>query len=337
MTHQSGIPVTQELRDAFAAVRNDPNTRALKCEIKNEKIVPSEKLSKSSDHKADFKNLQNIVVLKQPCYIAYKLDDDEGYIFVNFAPDNSSIKDRMLYASTRDTCKKGLGYSYFTGDFHTTEPNELTWENYEEHKQGKYVDAPLTLAEQEIRQEKFAEIAKGTVTEYVHSVKFPVSKDAFSKLQELSQGSAAFNSVLLTVDTDKETIELLGAKQTDINSLPSILPVDQPCFVIFRYSHQWNSKQFDSNVFVYSCPMKAKIKSKMLHSTVKAPAIEGVGLAGVKIEKKVEVTDSEDLDAELLNSVLHPEKREVVKKATFSRPTRPGRGPRKITRRTNRK
>ena len=70
----------------------------------------------------------------------------------------------------------------------------------------------------------------------------------------------------------------------------------------------------------------------MLHSTVKSAAIEAASAQGVTVEKKIEVTESGELNENDLLAEIHPPTREVNVKSTFDRPSRPGRGRARVTR-----
>src|SRR3989338_38704 len=270
MTHSSGIPIAEELREAFAQARADEGTRAIKVEIVDEKMVPVTRIAKSKDNSSDFGGLAKQVAERDPCYLLFKLDESGGidgnqqqWIFVAYAPDNSHIKARMLYASSRDTCKKSLGYSYFAHDYHCTFPDELSWSAFNSHQQGKYVDAPLTASEVEYASEKSAPIAVGTKSEGVHSVQFPLSAAASEKLSQLKNGS--LTTVFLHVDPTKESIELLRTGTHDIASLSNDIPELQPCYIVFRYAHSFQGSSLSPIVFIYSCPENGGIKLKILH------------------------------------------------------------------------
>ena len=48
-----------------------------------------------------------------------------------FVPDDAKVKDKMLYASTRDSLKRDLGYSFFAADMHVTERSELSFDAFD--------------------------------------------------------------------------------------------------------------------------------------------------------------------------------------------------------------
>jgi len=168
----------------------------------------------------------------------------------------------------------------------------------------------------------------GTTREYVHSVQFQMSKDAIEKLQSL--GSGAVSLVQLKVNPTNETIELATAKKVDLEGLKACIPTDEPRFSIFRYHHDFDGETFDSVVFIYSCTNNSPVKLKMLYSTVKAVANGTCEQIGLKIDKKIEISEPEELTDELLETTLHPPSEN--KAQTFNRPSRPGRGRARLVR-----
>ncbi len=49
-----------------------------------------------------------------------------------FVPDDAKVREKMLYASTRDSLKRDLGYSFFAADMHVTERSELSFEAFDQ-------------------------------------------------------------------------------------------------------------------------------------------------------------------------------------------------------------
>jgi len=117
-------------------------------------------------------------------------------------------------------------------------------------------------------------------------------------------------------------------------ALPKKISADQPRFHFFAYSHDFEGSQTVSIVFVYSCPdgskgtKSAPVKMRMLYSSSKANVGEILSSVGGKIDGKLEVNTSEDITEEVVLNLLHPPKEE--KKSSFSKPTRAGKGARKL-------
>ena len=123
----------------------------------------------------------------------------------------------------------------------------------------------------------------------------------------------------------------------EINDLKQAIPSDSPSFTLFRWKHSFDGTAQDSYVFIYCCPMAAKVKLKMLYSTVNKAAIGAIEQAGVKIAKKVEIESPSELSEEDLMTELHPMPRasssqKLTGPNKFSKPMRPGKGRPRMTR-----
>mmetsp|Transcript_7847 Transcript_7847/g.9733 ORF Transcript_7847/g.9733 Transcript_7847/m.9733 type:complete len:337 (-) Transcript_7847:36-1046(-) len=335
MSHASGIPVAKSLDVSFGEAREAGNVRFIKVQIVNDEMVQTAAVNVQGNAEEDFPKLQDHLQRDMPCYLLYRLDskNDHGYewLLISFVPDGSPVKSRMLYASSHALLKRELGLTYFSDEIHGSEASDITWELYQQHDRKKGVsDAPLTQSEVSRNAAATMEIDMGHTREYVHSVLFPMSMDAVSALKNLANN----NVVQLHVDSEKETIELLSAFSAgSVQAVADKLPTDNPCFVFFEYEHEHQGETVRPIVFIYSCPQSAKVKAKMLHSTVKSAAIEAAGGQGVKVEKKIEVSEQSDLNESDLLLELHPPTREVEVKGNFNRPSRPGRGRPRMTRR----
>jgi len=334
MTHQSGISVSKELDQSFGDARTQGKSRWVKAQIVNESVVPVKTHPLGSNISSDFATLKSELLPKTPCYILFRLDSQSNnayqWLLLAYVPDGSTVRERMLYASTRDTLKRQLGLSYFAEDIHGSTPEEFTYEAYLDNQKKKILsDVPMTSSELQTRSERTAEVDLGHTREYVHSVKFPMSAAALDILKALPYGSVGL--VQLKVDPTKETIELADSKKSvEIDDLPSLIPNSEPRFFLYTFSHTHESQKFDSLVFIYSCPEKSPVKLKMLYSTVKAVAIGTSESLGLTISKKVEITEANEITEDLLIELLHPPSED--KKQTFNKPSRPGKGKPRVVR-----
>jgi len=279
------------------------------------------------EFRTDFESATALFEHKTPSYIIFRLDSQNatGYewLLLSWVPDGSSVKDRMLYASTRDSLKKQLGKSYFvTNDMFGSEPDEFTWDAYQDMLQKPFAPPPFTGSELHAMNELTSAVDPGHTREYVHSVRFPLSRDALSALQSFS---ASKNFVQLLVDPSQETIELVSAKKISVAELARQLDGSEPRFSFFKYTHTFKGEAMDSNVFIYSNPDNSPVKLRMLYSTVKSVVSAAAEDAGIIVERngKIEVDNPAEVTAEYLNSALHPVKEQ---KKGFARPMRPGKG-----------
>jgi len=339
MSHGSGIPIAPELDHAFGSARTDNNVRFLQVRILNETLVDVAKHPLSNSIEDDWKALHKYIERNVASYFIFRLDSKNinGYewVLISYVPDGSPVKERMLYASTRALLKRQLGLSYFSDEFHSSSPDDLSYELFVQHDKKKGTgNSPLTEAEIASHAELTSEIDHGHTREYVHSVRFPFSSSAIEALQSL-QSSSVFNVVHLAVDDAKETVELVNtSNHSSINAFHNYLNDHQssPSFFFFRFDHQFNDQSFSPILFIFYCPENSKVKLKMLYSTVKSTAIDAAKSYNVNVEKKLEISEASDLNESELMTELHPQSREVQVKTGFSRPARPGKGPSRVTR-----
>jgi len=329
MAHQSGIPVSKTLDESFGHARSSGNVRLLQIEIQDDTLVETKQVPVSHNFEQDFRKVVDLLEGKNPCYVVVRLDTKNihgfEWMLCSYVPDGSPVKQRMLYASTREVLKRQLGTNFFSDDMHGSSTEDFTWEAYLSHAT-RTIDAPLTEAEKVASLESNMEIDHGHTREYVHSVKFPVSRDAIDALSKIG---GKYNLVQLGVDATKETVELLSAQESSVEKLANIIPNDSPTYNFFRFDHEFGGIDQSSIVFIYSCPDSANVKLKMLYSTVKAPDTQAAESAGVVIAKKLEITESNEVSRELLFDELHPTVDKGVKK--FIRPLRAGRGRPRMT------
>lgn len=332
MTHSTRIPVTEELEQAFGSARVERSLRLLKVEIENETLVLRGTRASRGSAASDWNGMGDMFEPKKPCFVLFRLDssgsDGAEWVLVSYVPDGSPVRDRMLYASTRDTLKRQLGYNSFTDEMHGSSPDDLSWDLFQQHDRKNFSNAPLTEAEIQVAAECRAEIDYGHTREYVHSVAFPISDAASNALRSIAAG--ANNLVILRVDSQKETLELRSESKESAANVSRQIPSDEPSFTLFRYTHDFKGEQQSPTFFIYSCPDGASVRSRMLYSTVKATACDAASHLGVQITKKIEVSDPSEITENSLHEEIHPP--EVEQKQGFQRPSRPGRGRARVTR-----
>jgi Cofilin/tropomyosin-type actin-binding protein len=252
--------VAKELDSAFSSARQNGDVRFLKIQIVDDTLVCTAQHKQSASMEGDYRAMAGHVQAQQPCYFIFRLADAEAgslaaastssqqkqrWLFVSYVPDDSPVKAKMLFGSTRETCKKQLGFSFFKDEMQTSELGELTWAAYESHTSSKCSAAPLTAAEVQSHHENVAIVHHGHTKQYVHSVKFPMSAAAKGAVQKFKSGS--LNLAQFEVDPVQESIELVAAKTTSSSSLSGIISDETPRYSIYRYAHSHAGKSVKSN------------------------------------------------------------------------------------------
>uniref|UniRef100_A0A3Q3IHB6 Twinfilin n=1 Tax=Monopterus albus TaxID=43700 RepID=A0A3Q3IHB6_MONAL len=249
---------------------------------------------------------------REPCYILYRLDSQnaQGYewIFISWSPDQSPVKQKMLYAATRATVKKEFGGGHLKYEMFGTTEEDICLLGYQCHVSSCSGPAPLTLAEQELQRIKITEV-RGQPA---------VTKRA---LQQLAQ--KRLNYIQLRLDVEKEIIELANCSPTETRDLPRRVPKDTPRYHFFLYKHCHEGDYLESVVFIYSMPgYSCSIKERMLYSSCKSQLLEEVEKDyHLEVAKKLEIDNGDELTEEFLYDEVHP--KQYAHKQAFAKPRGP--------------
>jgi twinfilin-like protein len=140
----SGLTANLNIAESVtAAFTSQPSPRAIYCVIEGETITL--RADKSAIEKGtsstpdDFANVAKSLQPNDPIFVIFNLkekapgkSDDSKWVLIVFVPDLSKVRDKMLYSSSRETLKKGLGISLFaSSDFYANELGDITWASYE--------------------------------------------------------------------------------------------------------------------------------------------------------------------------------------------------------------
>ncbi|XP_056886715.1 twinfilin-2 isoform X2 [Takifugu flavidus] len=271
---------------------------------------------------------------QEPCYVLYRLDSHnaQGYewIFISWSPDQSPVKQKMLYAATRATVKKEFGGGHVKYDIFGTAKEEICLLGYQHHVSSCSGPAPLTLAEQELQRIKITEVRGVRVKteisvdskhQTLQGLAFPLRESAKRALQQLAH--KRINYIQLRLDVEKETIELVHSNPTETCDLPRSVPKDTPRYHLFLYKHSHEGDYLESVVFIYSMPgYGCNVKERMLYSSCKSRLLEEVERDyHLEIAKKLEIEDGDELTEQFLYDEVHP--KQHAHKQAFAKPRGP--------------
>lgn len=314
--NQSGIKVSDSLVGKISTITD--SLRALKISIIDEVLQSNDEQASSGSFEQDFDLLTELVREDEAAYILVRRDDGT-FVFVSYVGDGAKVKDKMVYASTRNTLSRELGSKLSSSYFATTK-GELTYSAFSKQQRSDTADKPLSTKEKELRDVKDAEgeTVHNTQTKSAivsSGVSFPISEAAQEALNVL-QTTSVSRVVSLSIDTKTEVIELEASKELDLDDLASVVPDDSPRYTFFSWVHQVEHAGVTTQCFIYTCPSIANVRERMLYSSNRQSIITSSGLT---IDHKYE---AEELDLADLKTRLVPPKE--TKSAGFSRPKRPG-------------
>uniref|UniRef100_A0A8D1C3J3 Twinfilin-1 n=1 Tax=Sus scrofa TaxID=9823 RepID=A0A8D1C3J3_PIG len=308
MSHQTGIQASEDVKDIFARARNG-KYRLLKISIENEKLVIGSCRQPSDSWDKDYDSfVLPMLEDKQPCYILFRLDSQnaQGYewIFIAWSPDHSH--------------------------------EDVSLHGYKKYLLSQSSPAPLTAAEEELRQIKINEVQTDVSVDTKHQtlqgVAFPISREAIQALEKLN--NRQLNYVQLEIDIKNEVIILANTVNTELKDLPKRIPKDSARYHFFLYKHSHEGDYLESIVFIYSMPgYTCSIRERMLYSSCKSPLLEIVERQlQMDVIRKIEIDNGDELTADFLYEEVHP--KQHAHKQSFAKPKGPSgkRGIRRLIR-----
>ncbi|VDM10681.1 unnamed protein product [Wuchereria bancrofti] len=327
MACQSGIRASDKLLRFFNECKSG-KIRLAKIVVKNEELCVNFQGKGTTDWRADFKrHLPDCIDAFEPCYILFRIDEPYGWILMSFADDRAPVREKMVFAAT-----------WATYEYHVTDKKEMTLEAFEKWLSSKEDPGPMSELEkefynahQELKVTAPSVVAAQTVRDKLQCVFFPVDQDAKEELRKLANHTV--NYVQLAVDTLNEAVKLECSK-TSISpeQLNEVIPRDKPRYHFYRFSHKYNSQDYDSLFFIYSMPSSGcTIKERMLYSSCKQPFLQAaLSAANLSPDKKIEIDSKELLSLDILIEYTHPAPQ--MKEKSFAKPPGPSqRGARRVT------
>ncbi|XP_053572711.1 twinfilin-1 [Bombina bombina] len=340
MSHQTGIQASDEVRDTFAQARNG-KYRMLKLDIEDEQLTVSNRAKHAGSWEQDYDSfILPLLEDKQPCYILYRLDSQNAqgceWIFIAWSPDYSHVRQKMLYAATRATVKKEFGGGHIKEELFGTTKDDVSLTGYKKYLACQSSPAPLTTAEEELRQIKISEtqtdIGVDTKHQTLQGITFPLDKAALQAMEQLKH--MKLNYVQLKIDIKDETIVLADTTCTEVKDLPKRIPKDVARYHFFLYKHSHEGDYLNSIVFIYSMPgYTCSIRERMLYSSCKNPLLNIIeNQLNMEVVKKIEIDNGDELTSEFLYDEVHP--KQHAHKQQFAKPKGPNgkRGIRRLIR-----
>ncbi|TGZ64477.1 hypothetical protein CRM22_006351 [Opisthorchis felineus] len=334
MTHQSGIHADEYVAAQLTAAQRS-HVRALQVVIENESLIVNRVTSIRGTWREDY-NAEILPMLdkERPCYVLFKLDSTSEFgndwALISWVPDSASVREKMLYASTRATLRRQFGDHLIKEDLTGNAFSDVDLTGFEKHLTSKYSPAPLTAAELEKASILNNEVSGGFygARPTGSSLQFGLTNGAAADVQRFARGLC--NYVQLLIDMDCEMIDLaLSEKQIEANRIASHTPSNEGRYHLYRFchhTHQQNPPVF----FIHSISgYQSSVKSRMLYSSCKSALISMLeNQYGILIGHRLEVDDMKELTTDYLLDVLNPKPLEPKKK--FDKPQGPtGRRPRK--------
>ncbi|EDV91615.1 twinfilin [Drosophila grimshawi] len=335
MSHQTGIKANEQLAKVFGKAKNG-KIRVIKVSIENEQLSCSATADVKKDWERDYdKLLSPLLDENVPCYLLYRLDAKMplgyGWLLISWIPDTASIRQKMVYASTKATLKTEFGSAYIAEELHATTLEESTLEGYKKHKREFAAPAPLTTREEELKETVVCtDISTETRHQALGGISCPLTDATIAAVQDMVRGS--YDYLQFRISLEEERIHVSHAGNVDLQDLRRQVPEDHARYHLYIFKHTHEGDYLESFVFIYSMPgYSCSVRERMMYSSCKAPFIEQLAELGINVDKKLEIDAGDELTEAYLQDELHPKK--ILHRPAFAKPKGPpNRGAKRLTR-----
>lgn len=313
MSHQTGIKPNEELEKFCAKCKQDGSSRVIKCVIKNEQLCLEEHREPVHHWDEDYYRYVNKMVEDdQPCYLLFRFDTRNSFgvhewLLIVWNPESGSVRDKMLYASTKASFKLFFGTSSIVSDYFASSRDELSLSHYKKHlsrkikeQNGEKDESLMTNQELDLlkvrKEEAYQLTLEHAKSKTLPEVDLPMTDEAFDALFDLKEGLISY--VQLSIDLQREEITLEskeGHKEFDIRDLPSKVPVTNARYHLILYPHNHENNYVKSIIFVYSVGRDGcSVKERMLYSSCKSSLVSAItdsNKFNIQVTKKVRFLD----------------------------------------------
>lgn len=339
MSAQSGIVANVELSTKLVEAKQG-SIRLLHMQIEDEQIQLRKVIPISGDWKSDFdKSIQPLLDLTNASYILYRLDSKNnlGYewLLLTWIPNEAHVKQKTLYASTRNTFRRLFGEGYLADDILCHDKHDISLAGYEVHLACKKAPAPLTHAEAQAQEVASDQIVHASIDDGHSSMgglAFGLTASSVQSVKEFADGK--LNYLQFQIDIPKEEIFVSESKSNlKPEEIGTLIPPNTGSYQLYRFVHDFEGAKCSSVVFLHTIPgYQSPIKERMLYSSCKGNLIDCLTRHyGIDIQRRLEIDDFKELTSVFLIDTLHP--KEVETPIAFARPKGPaGRGPRRLIR-----
>lgn len=325
MSAGSGVEVKEELRRQFADAITNDGIGFLKIVIEADAFKQVASGPDAGSKAGNLAAIAGVLEARKPAYIVTKTEEKDKWMLVFYVPDDSPVRDRMIYASSLSSLKLGLGAPKFgEKDYTIRDQKECSPSAYEESKQKGNDEDLLTMEERMgMRSEGYVSRSTDTVKmSGMSDLPMKTSDDAAAAIQQLVAGTVG--TVFLSLDQGSEVMSRGEVGDISIADIARQLPPREPRYVAFRFNHENpDTKEAAAPiVFLYYCPDVAGPRLKMFYSSCKSMAVKTCDKFGLVVNKQLEISVPSELTVASLMEELYPKK--AATKA-FAKPAKPGR------------
>ncbi|KAI5969415.1 TWF1 [Candida margitis] len=315
MSTQSGITVSEELSKT---VKDDTSTILIKVSPDSTQLIPESSFPQpnSSSLSSIFDDLHAYISKQYPQPVYIILPYQSSKVFISFIPDSAPIKQKMLYASTKNTLLSNLGSSSFAYKLAWTELDELNAEYLQKVINEDGATGPLTEDEKILQNLNNKSHIQGyghgfkkelasmsSQTSSASDILYKFDDELANEFSNLTKNANDYRLLVFNIDLSNEVIKLTSKNtNVELTSLVKKLQDNSPSgptYSIYNYAPQ-------KYTFIYSCPSGSSVKDRMIYAASKNSLINHLKTylnQDVILDKNLEVGDLDELELSELEVV----------------------------------
>ena len=336
--------VADDIVHAFQVLRGEDDVRGFQLEIHGKCLVLKRILRKVHDDSQDFNFLRKVLIRTEASIVVFrKAFGTPCWSLLCWLPGPCSVRDKMIYSSSRDDVKNIFGKEYFVDgsdytanseidiDFHTY---NLSCSDRSAPKDSEFRSAEEILSS----DEKMSSVKRNSVTESLAVGVLPlvINEELLMSLRQFK--NTACMMIEMKLDGERMIISRTESifNWGNYHEVMSRLPRVEARFILFRVGTNCNEapNSYKSHIyFILYCPECCPVDIKMTMSSLKATLFRLVNGLGIHVTESVEICLYEDVFSFLLyveqceNNLVSCTSFSSVGSALLvhSRPMRPGR------------
>jgi len=322
--HRSGIKVDDDLKKEFAAVQQDHKVLYLEVGINGESFKKRAVVNGAADSKS-WDIMAKALKAQTPTYLVTRAGGGNKWLLIFYVPEDSVVREKMVYASSVSALKEGLGSNLFSQtDYSISHVKECTAEGFASAMKVFSKEEIMTSnesAKQDAKDQSSKEASEAK-QQAMADIPLSVADDAMKELHKFKDGK--IDLVVLHIDSKTEVLHhKASAQKITLDDLgKNHLPEKEPRYLIYRYVHSYEDKAQNPIVFLYYCPESATPRSKMTYSSMKQNVTKIAEKCAIEFTKTVEFSEVSEL-ATSIQQELYPKSSE---KKGFTKPRKPGKG-----------
>jgi twinfilin-like protein len=324
--HRSGIKVDDDLKKEFASAQQDPKVLYVEIGLNGESFKKRATVNGAVDAKS-WDVMAKALKPQTPTYLVTRAGGQGNkWLLIFYVPEDSIVREKMVYASSVSALKEGLGSNLFVqSDFSISSVKECTSEGFTSAMKVFSKEEIMTSSEsaKQDAKDQSSKEASEAKQQAMADIPLAVADDAMKELHKLKDGKV--DLVVLHIDNKTEVLHhKVSAQKITLEEIAkNHLPEKEPRYLIYRYVHSFDDKAQTPIVFFYYCPDSATPRSKMTYSSMKQNVAKIAEKCGLELTKTVEFSESGELTPNSIQQELYPKTSE---KKAFTKPRKPGKG-----------